>query len=116
MDTVTRYVVPAILVVLLAGCASSGAKHRPIVDGRPSPSYEADLVTCQELARQHSHLDDDAAVSTATSAAVGGILGGAIGAAANAVNSGMHNAQAGTRERARIVSHCMRERGHKVVN
>ena len=116
MNTVIRYAVPALVLMLLAGCASSGAEHRPIVDGRPSAKYEADLVKCQELARQHSHLDEESAVSTATSAAVGGILGGAIGAAANAVNRGVYSVQQGARERARIVSRCMRERGHKVVN
>ena len=105
-----------LLIVLLAGCASSGAKHRPIVDGPPSARDEADLTRCQELARQHAHVDGDAAVGTATSAAVGGILGGAIGAAANAVNRGVYSVQQGARERARIVSRCMRERGHKVVN
>lgn len=116
MNRATRCAVPALLLLLLAGCASSGAKHRPIVDGRPSAKYETDLAECQELALQHSHLDEDSAVSTAASAAVGGILAGAIGAAANAVNSGVYNVQRGERERARIVSRCMRDRGHKVVN
>lgn len=104
------------LLALLAGCASSGAKHRPIIDSRPSAKYEADLTKCQELARQHAHMDEDSALGTAASAAVGGIFGGAIGAAANAVNRGVYSVQQGARERARIVSRCMRERGHKVVN
>ena len=116
MNRVTGCTLLAMLLVLLAGCASSGAKHRPIVDGRPSAKYEADLTKCQELARQHAHVDGDSAMGTAASAAVGGILGGAIGAAASAVNRGVYSVQEGARERARIVSRCMRERGHKVVN
>ena len=66
MNQVTRAAVLAAAVLALAGCAATGAKHRPIVDGSDPQKYEADLAAVRPWS--------SAATSTrcAAAAAIGG--------------------------------------------
>ncbi|MEM7730189.1 MAG: glycine zipper family protein [Pseudomonadota bacterium] len=108
---------------VLAGCASSGAKYAPIVDGPAGPTYEADLQDCQQLAetRNYDNADTrtDAGVGAGIGAAIGALDGSLAEAAAGAVVGGLFGAGEGAMEtrgeRKEIVITCMRGRGHKVV-
>ena len=97
---------------LVAGCFSTGAKHRPIVDGSDPEEYETDLAACQAVARQHPHMNEDTKLDTSIGAAVGGIAGavtggveGAVtGAAAGAAGSAAQGSRRAVDERKGIVT------------
>ena len=112
------------LGVALTGCANTGAAYQPILDGPQNAAYQNDLVECQELAREHSLMNEN----TKSDALVGALIGGAIGALddggiGNALGGAAVGGAAGAAtgayeardERSRIVVNCLRGRGHRVV-
>lgn len=110
-------------VAINSGCANSSASYQPIVDGKLSPDYYADVQACQQLATQRKFNNGDVK-SEAVAGAVTGVLIGAIeegtqGAIAGAVVGSALGAGGrvwDTRtERKEIVIQCMRGRGHRVV-
>ena len=101
--------------VALGGCATSGAKYRPIVDGSDPEKYEVDLAACQRLAEDRSYVNPDLPRQATIGAAVHGVFNGAAGAVAGAVLGGGRAAARTVHERKAIVINCMEGRGHKVV-
>lgn len=112
------------VIILIAGCANSGANYRPVIDGPVGPNYESDLIACQQLAASQATLDGNTAGSVATGAGVAAAssvivndnsddlgraaaVGALAGLTADAVQK---NAQ-----REVIVKNCMRNRGYNVV-
>ena len=105
------------------GCANSSARYQPIVDGRISADYYADVQDCQQLATQRKFTNGDVK-SEAVAGAVTGVLIGAIeegteGAIAGAVVGSALGAGGRAwdtrQERKEIIIECMKGRGHRVV-
>lgn len=103
----------------MTACADSGANYRPILDGAPTASYEADLVACQTLAR--NQFDGETMGATALGAGAGAALGeldsgDALGGAiAGALAGGVASTVDVNERRQSIVIECLRGRGHRVV-
>ncbi|WP_425045476.1 glycine zipper family protein [Primorskyibacter sp. S87] len=115
-------IAPAVLLV--AGCANSGANYKPVVDGPVGPAYEADLAACQSLAASSPTVDGNTAGSAATGAAVAGassvIWNGNSDNLAEAAAVGLIAGITGdavqkNKQRESVVKNCMRGRGHNVV-
>ncbi|WP_425037861.1 glycine zipper family protein [Primorskyibacter sp. S187A] len=108
-------------LVLLTACADGGAHHHPILDGTPTPAYEADLAACQALARDQSQLDHETMGATLLGAGAGAALGEAErgdalgGAVAGALAGGLASTGDVRERRSSIVVECLRGRGHRVV-
>jgi len=109
-------------VLILSACSSTGAKHRPIVDGGELAHYETDLVQCQTLAQQRGYLNADTKTDIAIGAAAGVLAGigdskedtiaGALVGALFGAASGSYKAKD---EQKFIVIKCMQNRGYNVV-
>ncbi|WP_461429296.1 glycine zipper family protein [Gymnodinialimonas sp.] len=106
-------------LVMVAACSDSGANYQPILDGTPTPEYEADLTECQTLAQdQFEHETLGATVLGAGAGAAlgevdsGDAMGGAI---AGALAGGVASAVDVSERRQSIVIECLRGRGHRVV-
>ncbi len=108
-------------LVVLAACADSGADYQPILDGTPTPTYQADLDDCQALARNQTRFDEDTIAATVLGAGMGAALAGADdgdaleGAVAGAFAGGVSSAVDASERREAIVVECLRGRGHRVV-
>lgn len=108
-------------LVLITACADSGANYRPILDGSPDSTYQADLTACQTLARAQKQFDQDTIAATVLGAGVGAALGEADsgdalgGAIAGALTGGISSAVDVSERREAIVVQCLRGRGHRVV-
>ena len=110
-------------LLILQGCAGSAATYRPIVDGEPSVTYQADLYDCQRLATERGYINGDVKSEAALGSAIGAVVGaaeeggdGAIaGAILGGVLSGAGRAWETRDERKAIVIQCMENRGHAVV-
>jgi uncharacterized protein YcfJ len=106
-------------LVLVAACADSGANYQPILDGRPTSAYKADLAACQALARDQ--FDQETLGATVLGAGVGAALGEADsgdalgGAVAGALTGGIASAVDVSERREAIIVECLRGRGHRVV-
>ncbi len=108
---------------LTLGCAHSGAKYEPIVDGEMGDQYTSDLGACQSLATERRFANGDVKSEAIAGAVTGAVLGaiddgleGAVGAAiAGSVLSSGARAWETRDERKQIVVECMRQRGHQVV-
>ncbi|MGR3813818.1 MAG: glycine zipper family protein [Cognatishimia activa] len=106
---------------VLAACAESGANYKPILDGTPSETYQADLAACQSLASNQNQLDQERVAATVLGAGAGAILGEADsgdalgGAVAGALAGGVASTVDVTERRETIVIECLRDRGHRVV-
>lgn len=106
---------------LLAACADSGANYQPILDGSPTPAYQADLTACQMLARNQKQFDQETVAATVLAAGAGAALGevdsgDALGGAiAGALVGGTASAVNASERREAIVIACLRGRGHRVV-
>ena len=106
---------------LVVACADSGANYEPILDGVPTPAYQADLAACQALAQNQTQFDEDTIAATVLGAGVGAVLGEADGgdalegAIAGAFAGGVSNAVDANEKREAIVIECLRGRGHRVV-
>lgn len=114
-----QLILSAVGIVLVAACADRGANYRPILDGTPTPAYEADLAACQALARDQ--FDKETLGATVLGTGVGAALGEADngdalgGAVAGALTGGVASAVDVSDRRAAIVVECLRGRGHRVV-
>ncbi|SNT20035.1 glycine zipper family protein [Tropicimonas sediminicola] len=113
---------PLLLAAILAACADSGANYRPILDGTPTPAYEADLAACQQLARDQRAFDQETAAAAVLGAGAGALLGAADddadaagGAIVGALAGGTAGAVNANDRRQEIVIECLRGRGHLVV-
>lgn len=108
-------------LALLAACADSGANYKPILDGTPTPAYQADLAACQALARNQNQFDNDTLAATVLGAGAGAVLGevesgdALEGAVAGALAGGISSAVDVSEKRESIVIECLRGRGHLVV-
>jgi len=100
----TQLTLSAAGLVLMAACAESGANYQPILDGAPTPAYQADLTACQALARNQNQFDQETMAAT--------VLGAGVGAALGEADSGdaLGGAVAGA-----LAIECLRGRGHRVV-
>jgi len=103
--------------LLLSGCASNGAAHRPKVSNDQLVNYEADLRRCQQLAKAYdgAELAQGGVLGAISGALVGdgsdeSIAGAAIGAVIG-VTGGSFRLNA---KRRQIVVDCMREQGYNV--
>ena len=117
----TQFTLSTAGLVLMAACADSGANYQPILDGTPTPAYQADLDACQALARNQTQFDEDTIAATVLGAGVGAALGEADngdawgGAIAGALAGGVSSAVDASERRESIVVECLRGRGHRVV-
>ena len=108
---------------LLAGCATSGANYRPMVDtGQRIGVYEADLAECQQYAQRTAGASDGAAAGAVGGAIVMGVLSAILGggghgrwAAAGAVAGGLQGAGSGEANQRAVVVKCMSGRGYSVL-
>ena len=116
-----EFTIAATGLALLAACADSGANYKPILDGTPTPAYQADLAACQALARNQKQFDNDTLAATVLGAGAGAVLGEANsgdaleGAVAGALAGGISSAVDVSEKRESIVIECLRGRGHRVV-
>lgn len=117
-----------IAVVVMSACTPSGAIYRPVVDGTPGPTFEADLGECRTLAQSQRQLDQDTTATAATAAVVGAALGAmeghaddnvaegaVVGMLGGAAIGGAAGASEASTKREEIVVECMKQRGHRVV-
>ncbi|PUB17331.1 glycine zipper family protein [Yoonia sediminilitoris] len=117
----TQLVISTAGVVLIAACADSGANYQPILDGTPTPAYQADLAACQALAHDQNQFDQETLGATVLGAGAGAALGAAEsgdalgGALAGALAGGIASAVDVSERRESIVVECLRGRGHRVV-
>ena len=117
----TQITLTTAALALVAACADSGANHEPILDGVPTPAYQADLKSCQALAQNQTQFDEDTIAATVLGAGVGAALGKADsgdaleGAIAGALAGGISSAVDASEKREAIVIECLRGRGHRVV-
>lgn len=123
--TSARLVVAVLAVALTAGCATSGANYRPIIDtqGVDMNRYEADLRSCQQYALQAAGAGESAAAGAAAGAVFGALLAAAaghgydrsasarVGALTGAVGAG---SQGETNQR-NIIRQCLAGRGYRVL-
>lgn len=121
----TRAIVALCIVALVAGCATTGAGYRPLVDtqGVDMNKFERDLIDCQGFAQQTSSAGEAAAVGAVAGAALGVVLAAAagrrysrsttarVGAVTGAVGAG---AQAETDQR-NVIRRCLSGRGYRVL-
>lgn len=116
------FMLAGLVVTSLSGCFSTGAEHRPIVDGGDLANYETDLVECQQLALQRDPNDDETKTSALIGAVIGTLVGlgegaeeAVAGAAVGALVGAGEQAYSTSKERKHIVINCMRGRGYNVV-
>ena len=115
----TKLTVLATGLFALAACADNGARDRPILDGAPTPVYEADLAECRTLAE--NQFSQDTLGATMLGAGLGAALGEADGddalggAVAGGLAGGVASAVDLNERRDSIVFECLRGRGHRVV-
>ena len=117
----TKITISTAMLALVAACADSGANYQPILDGAPTPAYQADLDACQALARNQTQFDEDTIAASVLGAGVGAVLGEVDsgdpleGAIAGALAGGVSSAVDASERRESIVVECLRGRGHRVV-
>ena len=111
-----------LLATSLSGCFTTGAEHRPIVDGGDLANYESDLVECQQLALQRDPNDEETKAGALIGAVIGTLVGlgegaeeAVAGAAVGALIGGGEQAYDTDKDRKHIVINCMRGRGYNVV-
>ena len=114
-----------LLVSMISGCANTGANYRPVVDtkGVDLNAYEADLIECQQFAKQTAGAGESAAAGAAAGAVFGALLAAAagggssrrstagVGAVSGAAGAG---AQGETNQR-NVIRRCLGGRGYKVL-
>lgn len=107
---------------LIAACADSGANYQPILDGPVTAAYQADLASCQSLARNQNQLDQETLGAAVLGAGAGALLGEVDddgdalgGAVVGALAGGAASAVDVSERREAIVVECLRGRGHRVV-
>ena len=116
----TKFVLP-VLVLVLSGCASNGANHRPAVSNTDLANYETDLKTCQEQAANNEELDNT--TEGAIAGATAGVIAGAITDGGDVITNAVVGALVGvaggslyTNEKEReYIIQCMQKLGYNVV-
>ncbi len=110
----------------LAGCANTGANYRPIVDTKDvtdMSKFEADLLDCQNYARQSTGAGDQAVAGALAGAALGALLAAAAGsrysrnqhAGVGAVAGAAAGAGQGETDQRSIIRRCLAGRGYTVL-
>lgn len=116
-----KFLFALLALSMVTACADSGAGYRPILDGTPTETYQADLAACQALAKSQKQFDQEAIGAVAIGAGTGAILGevddnDALGGAiVGAIAGGAAGAVNASDRREAIVIECLRGRGHRVV-
>lgn len=121
-----KRLIAATLAIALTGCATSqgtGSSYTPIVD-RPNENYAQDLRECQQHANKVMSAGEGAAVGAIGGALFGALLGRAMGGGSLSnygmkvgALSGAVGAAGGAEQNQRaIISKCMTNRGHSVLN
>lgn len=117
----TKRYLSVICLVPLTACAELGSSYQPILDGQPNHAYQADLQSCQDLARSQPYSADMVGAMIA-GGAVGGLVGdhetsvtAAEGAGAGALFGLVGAMFEQIDARKSIVIECMKGRGHLVV-
>lgn len=113
-----------ITALLLAGCANTGAKYRPIIDSKNVDlnRYEADLSECQSYAEQKGGAAEKAAIGAGAGAVLGGVLAavgnGDKGSASRVggVMGAVSGATSGEQSQRSIIKRCLIGRGYKVLD
>ncbi len=107
------------VVLMLAGCATSGANYRPVVDlhNRDATKYQTDLSQCQNYATQRA----DAATGAVVGAVAGALLMAALGGRGSdnrqgAIIGGLAGAGGANETQETIVKRCLAGRGYSVLN
>lgn len=118
----------AILVAatLLAGCAGTGSKFSPMVDGGDPAKYRQDLAECQQYADRLASAGESAAVGAAVGAGIGlllAIAGGGRGdgfrnamAGAGAVGGAVGAAGRAEGDQRSVIRKCLAGRGWNELN
>ena len=115
----TKFTALATGLFALVACGDNGARNQPILDGAPTPAYDADLAECRSLAE--NQFSQDTLGATMLGAGLGAALGEADGAdalggaVAGALAGGVASAVDVNERRDSIVIECLRGRGHRVV-
>jgi len=114
-----------LIASLLVGCANSGANYRPIIDSKnvDSNKYEADLLDCQNYARQSYGAGEGAMAGAAAGAALSALVAAAGGrrydkgasAAQGAVLGAAAGAAQGETDQRAIIRRCLNGRGYSVL-
>lgn len=122
VTSASKLVLVTASAMLLNGCFTTGAEHRPIVDGGDLANYETDLVECQKLALQRDPNDEETKTNALIGAVIGTLVGlgegaeeAVAGAAVGALVGAGESAYDTDRDRKNIVINCMRGRGYNVV-
>ena len=114
----------AFITLTMTACTSmsTGADHRPIVDGGDLTNYESDLAACKQVAEQRDYVNDETKSDALIGAGIGAIsgadgnsgdiIGGAIVGAVVGAGSKAYEVRS---ERKQIVINCMRGRGYNTV-
>ena len=114
-----------VLSLVIAGCATSGANYRPLIDskGINGARYESDLSECQQYATRVS----GAAENAAAGAVVGGLFGALIASVAGkgydrgattrvgAVTGAASGAASGEQDQRNVIRNCLAGRGYRVL-
>lgn len=111
-----RLLISSLCVLGLSACATQS--YTPVVDGPKDAKYQQDLVECRQLASTADGNEVvEGAVSGAAIGAIIGSLGGNLGdgAAAGGGVGAVTGAGKKNQRAKRIISNCMRGRGHNVV-
>lgn len=112
-------------MLVLAGLAAAGCagKSKPIIDpaGVDMVQYEKDLAECEQIAQQvEQKAGEKAAGGALVTGAIGAVLGGSDGAkkgvGVGAIGGAARGAGETSRERAKVVKNCLRNRGYSVLN
>lgn len=116
-----------VTVSLLAGCAGTGSKFSPLVDGTGDPAtYQKDLAECQAYADRLASAGDAAVVGAALGAGVGILLAVMTGgrgdgfgramAGAGAVGGAVGAAGRAEGDQRSVIRKCLAGRGWNVLN
>lgn len=119
---IVKTIASIVIVLMLAGCATSGANYRPVVDlhNRDPGRYQTDLSECQAYATQRM----DAASGAVAGAVAGALLGAFLTprgsrnyvAGRGAVLGGLAGAGGANETQETIVKRCLAGRGYSVLN
>lgn len=122
-----KFTTTALVVALLAGCATGPMNYEPIVDLRSGQeaTYQQDLAACRGYATRVMNAQQSAAAGAIAGALLGAALGAAAGgngrfngrmAGVGAITGGVGAAAEAEGGQRGIVNRCMAGRGYAVLN